>query len=249
MLLSSTPTRRYRLDRPRRESTRGSLTPAPGEAPKRLWELQLPGSQPYPSPASLLHRERFSWRVDLVTSGRLLRRGSIQEPGRCTCLGDRADLVQQARADRNPVPHTRRRIVPLRIARHHDRLARIHRLCRPQIGAEPRRGGARTRRRRQRRQPPPLRGARAHRRQPLPGSRPRPTTSIVTVRGWSDRGPAASLRAGRNFASRPKIASPIDDKIKQTKELETNRITRPAGRRLAVLREAAGRTLTGIPHT
>ena len=106
MLLSSTPTRRYRLDRPRRESTRGSLTPAPGEAPKRLWELQLPGSQPYPSPASLLHRERFSWRVDLVTSGRLLRRGSIQEPGCCEGLGDLADLVQQARADRDPVPQT-----------------------------------------------------------------------------------------------------------------------------------------------
>ncbi len=250
MLLSSTPTRRYRLDRPRRESTRGSLTPAPGEAPKRLWELQLPGSQPYPSPASLLHRERFSWRVDLVTSGRLLRRGSIQEPGRCTCLGDRADLVQQARADRNPVPHTRRRIVPLRIARHHDRLVRIHGRRRPQVGPEPRRGGARTPRRRQRRQPPLLRrrscpsSAATARVLPAP-----PTTSIVTVRGWSDRGPAASLRAGRNFASRPKIASPIDDKIKQTKELETNRITRPAGRRLAVLREAAGRTLTGIPHT
>jgi hypothetical protein len=145
MLLSSTPTRRYRLDRPRREATRSSLTPAPGEAPKRL---------------------------------------------------------------RQRIPRGR-----------------------------------------QRRQPPHLRGARAHRRRSLPGSCPRPTTSIVAVRGWSDRGPAASLRAGRNFASRPKIAGPIDDKIKQTKELETNRITRPAGRRLAVLREAAGRTLTGIPHT
>ena len=249
MLLSSTPTRRYRLDRPRRESTRGSLTPAPGEAPKWLWELQLPGSQPYPSPASLLHRERFSWRVDLVTSGRLLRRGSIQEPGRRAGLGDLPDLVQQARADRDPVPHTRRRVVPLRIACHHDRLIWIHRLRRPQIGAEPRRGGARTPRRRQRRQLSPLRGAGAHRRQPLPGSCPRPATPIVTVRGRSDRGPVVSLRAGRNFASRPKIASPIDNKIKQTKELETNRITRPAGRRLAVLREAAGRTLTGIPHT
>ena len=59
--------------------------------------------------------------------------------------------------------------------------------------------------------------------------------------------PAVSLRAGRNFVSRPKIAGPIDDKIKQIKELETNHN--------AASREAIGgpeggsrETLGGIPH-
>ena len=60
----------------------------------------------------------------------------IQNPGRRAGLSDLPDLVQKTWADRDPFLHTLCRVVPLRIARHHDRLGWIDRLCRPQIVAE-----------------------------------------------------------------------------------------------------------------
>jgi hypothetical protein len=66
MLLSSTPTRRYRLDRPRRESTRGSLTPEQGEAPKRLRQRIPRGRQrrqPPPLRGAGAHRRQPLPRV------------------------------------------------------------------------------------------------------------------------------------------------------------------------------------------
>ena len=53
-------------------------------------------------------------------------RDSIQQPGRRAGLGNLPYLVQQPRADRDPFSHTLRRVVPLRIARHQDRLGRIN---------------------------------------------------------------------------------------------------------------------------
>jgi hypothetical protein len=61
---------------------------------------------------------------------------SIQEPGRRAGLGDLADLVQQARTNRDPFPHPRRGVVPLRIARDHHRPGRIDGRCCAQIVAE-----------------------------------------------------------------------------------------------------------------
>ena len=45
--------------------------------------------------------------------------------------------LQQTGADRDAVAHPLGGVVPLRVARHHDRLCRIDRLCRAQIVAQP----------------------------------------------------------------------------------------------------------------
>src|SRR5438105_10105359 len=50
----------------------------------------------------------------------------------------------------------------------------------------------------------------------------------------------ASLRAGRKIDAAPQIDQKIDDKSLKVKCLDTQRRTRPAGRRWPVLREAAG---------
>ena len=47
-----------------------------------------------------------------------------------------AYLVQKTWADRDPFLHPRCRVVPLRIARHHDRLRGIDGLCCPQVVAQ-----------------------------------------------------------------------------------------------------------------
>src|SRR5437868_4383910 len=61
-----------------------------------------------------------------------------------------------------------------------------------------------------------------------------------------DRIPHRSLRAGRKRDATPKIAAPIAHKARQIKDLDTRSITRAAGRRMAGLREAAGRLWLGI---
>jgi hypothetical protein len=52
--------------------------------------------------------------------------------------------------------------------------------------------------------------------------------------------PGASLRAGRNLDEAPQIDQQIDDKAFHIKYLDTKLLARPAGKRLPVLREAAG---------
>jgi hypothetical protein len=56
----------------------------------------------------------------------------------------------------------------------------------------------------------------------------------------------ASLRAGRKIDAVPQIDQQIDDKALKIKCLDTQRRTRPAGRRLLGLREAAGRLWVDI---
>src|SRR5207245_1522172 len=53
--------------------------------------------------------------------------------------------------------------------------------------------------------------------------------------------PGASLRTGRKIVAAPQIDGQIDDRIIHIKYLGTQSSTRPAGRRLPGLREAAGR--------
>ena len=73
---------------------------------------------------------------DAEPGGLSAGRGSIQEPGGGTGLGDLAHLVQQAGANRDSLLHAPCGVVPLRIARHHDRLRRVDGLCRPQVIAK-----------------------------------------------------------------------------------------------------------------
>ncbi len=66
------------------------------------------------------------------------RPGSIEQPRRRTGLSDLPHLAEETRAHRYPFLHPRLGVLPaLRIARHHDGLGRVDRLCRPQIVAEP----------------------------------------------------------------------------------------------------------------
>src|SRR6266436_212301 len=58
----------------------------------------------------------------------------------------------------------------------------------------------------------------------------------------------ASLRAGRKLDSPRKSARLIDHKAQQIKELDACNKALPAGKRWALLREAAGRLCTGISH-
>src|SRR5438309_7676030 len=60
----------------------------------------------------------------------------IQHPGRRAGLSNLPDLVQKTWANRDPFLHTLCRVVPLRIARHHDRLSWIDGLCGPQVVAK-----------------------------------------------------------------------------------------------------------------
>ena len=61
---------------------------------------------------------------------------SIQQPGRRAGLGNLPYLVQKTCTDRDPFAHALCSVVPLRVARDHDRLGGIDGLCCPQVAAQ-----------------------------------------------------------------------------------------------------------------